>query len=63
MEANRVRNHVAEEDGYHANRRETIRADLTSRLRNVCSNLSEDDFRTLVEAMIENKMRGERKVN
>ncbi len=61
MEANRQRNFAAEEDAYHANRRETIRADLVSRLRKVCANFSEDDFRTLVEVMTEQKMRGERK--
>lgn len=61
MEAKRRRESAADEDSYHANRRETIRADLVSRLRKVCANFSEDDFRVLVEVMTEQKMRGERR--
>ena len=50
-----------DEDTYQANRREMIRADLVTRLRKVCANFSEDDFRSLVETMIEQKLRSERK--
>jgi hypothetical protein len=61
MEASRLHDHDAEEDSYHADRRETIRADLARRLGKVCANFSEADFRKLVEVMTEQKMRGERR--
>jgi hypothetical protein len=61
MEASRRHDHDAQEDAYHANRRETIRADLVTRLRKVCANFSEDDFQTLIEVMTEQKMRAERR--
>ena len=61
MEGSRLHDPDAQEDTYHANRRETIRADLINRLGKVCANFSEADFRKLVEVMTEQKMRGERK--
>jgi hypothetical protein len=61
MQPNRQHDFAMEEDTYYANRRELIRADLESRLGKVCANFSEDDFRTLVERMIEQKLRSERK--
>lgn len=61
MQADRKRDFAAEQDAYYSTRRETIRADLVSRLRKVCANFSEEDFRALVETMIEQKLRGERK--
>lgn len=60
MEASRLHDHDAQEDSYHADRREAIRADLERRLGKVCANFSEADFRSLVEVMTEQKMRGER---
>jgi hypothetical protein len=61
MEASRLHDHDAQEDSYHAIRRETIRADLVSRLGKICANFSEADFGRLIEVMTEQKMRGERK--
>jgi len=61
MQPNRQYDFAVDEDTYQATRREMIRTDLVSRLRKVCANLSEDDFRTLVERMIEQKLRSERK--
>jgi hypothetical protein len=61
MEASRLHDHDAQEDSYHADRRETIRADLERRLGKICANFSEADFRSLVEVMTEQKLRGERK--
>jgi len=49
------------EDAYHVDRREIIRADLMKRLRKVCANFSESDFRSLVEGMTEQKIKGERR--
>ena len=62
MEASSPHEHEAHEDAYHANRREIIRADLVRRLGKICANLSEADFKKLVEVMTEQKLRGERKV-
>ena len=61
MDASRLHDHDAQEDSYHAHRRETIRADLVSRLGKICANFPEADFRRLIEVMTEQKMRGERK--
>ncbi len=61
MESSRKHDMAADEDPYQANRRETIRADLVSRLRKVCAGFSDDDFRSLIERMVEQKLRGERK--
>jgi hypothetical protein len=62
MEASSLHNHDAQEDSYHADRRETIRADLVKRLGKICANFSESDFRSLVEVMTEQKLRGERRI-
>lgn len=61
MQPNRQPDFPMDEDAYHANRKEMIRADLVSRLRKVCASFSEDDFRSLVETMVEQKLRSERK--
>ena len=61
MEVSRLHDHDAQEDSYHADRRETIRADLVRRLGKICANLPEADFRSLVERMTEQKMRGEQR--
>jgi hypothetical protein len=51
----------ADEDAYESSRKEAIRADLSRRLRKICSNLSEADFDHLVDLMAENKIRGDRR--
>jgi hypothetical protein len=50
-----------EEEAYRIERRQTIRDDLTRRLRSVCENFSDDDFRALVETMTDRKLRGEQR--
>ena len=62
MESSKVDDYNAQEDSYHAHRRETIRADLVTRLGKICANFSEADFQKLIEVMTEHKIRGERKV-
>ena len=61
MASNTQRDVSPDEDAYHAARRETMRADLAKRLRKVCANFSEEEFRELVDGMIEQQLRGERK--
>ena len=41
-------------------RRDNIRDDIAKRLRNVCSYLSDAEFKKLVEAMTDQKLKGER---
>ena len=51
----------ADEDPYESSRKDAIRADISRRLRKICSNLSEADFDHLVDLMAENKIRGDRR--
>lgn len=44
-----------------AERKETIRADISRRLRSVCAHLSDEEFARLVETMVERKLKGERR--
>jgi hypothetical protein len=60
MDARRLHDHDAQEDWYFAGRREKIRADLVTRLEKVCANFSDSDFRSLIDSMTDQKMRGER---
>ena len=41
-------------------RRDNIRDDIAKRLRNVCSHLSDAEFKKLVNSMAEQKLKGER---
>ncbi len=61
MQSNRQRDFGSEDDAYHSTRKETIRADLARRLRNICANLSEEEFCKLVEKMTSQQMRSERR--
>ena len=47
-------------DGLLHTRRDNIRDDIAKRLRNVCSHLSDTEFKKLVEAMTDQKLKGER---
>ena len=47
------------ESEFHSQRRDTIRRDISRRLRRVCEHLTEDEFSKLVEEMTERQMRGE----
>ena len=51
----------SDDDAYESMRREAIRADISRRLKKICSNLTERDFANLVELMAENKMKGDRR--
>ena len=48
------------DDAFLHMRRDIIRDDIAKRLRNVCSHLSDAEFRKLVNAMAEQKLKGER---
>ena len=48
------------DDAFSHMRRDTIRDDIAKRLRNVCSHLSDVEFKKLVEAMTDQKLKGER---
>jgi hypothetical protein len=41
-------------------RRAIIRADIENRLRKICANFSEEDFRDLVDLMTDRKLKSER---
>jgi hypothetical protein len=43
-------------------RRNRIRADISHRLERACSHLAPDDFRQLVEEMVDRQIKGERRV-
>jgi hypothetical protein len=43
-------------------RRNRIREDIARRLRRACGYLADDDFRRLVEEMVERQLKGERRV-
>ncbi len=51
----------AQDDAYHASRKETVRADIARRLKRICSHLSDAEFSQLVELMTENKMKADRR--
>jgi hypothetical protein len=61
MQADRQRDFATDENAYQATRKEAIRVDLVARLRRICANLSEEEFNKLVDAMTEQKLRGERR--
>jgi len=62
MGANSQREEASdEEDAYQSSRKEAIRADISRRLRKICSSLSEADFDHLLDVMTENKIRGDRR--
>ena len=48
------------DDAFLHTRRDNIRDDIAKRLRNVCSHLSDAEFKKLVNAMAEQKLKGER---
>jgi hypothetical protein len=50
-----------EEDAYESSRKDAIRGDISRRLKKICSNLSSEDFDTLVDGMAEKKIRGDRR--
>jgi hypothetical protein len=49
------------DQGFLQSRREMIRADIAKRLRNVCRHLSDQEFAKLVESMVDQKIKGERR--
>ena len=49
------------EDAYFKMRRDLIREDIAKRLRKVCSHLSDAEFKKLVDSMVEQKLKGERR--
>lgn len=51
---------VSNDDAFSHTRRRTVRDDIAKRLRNVCSHLSDTEFKKLVEAMTDQKLKGER---
>lgn len=51
---------ASRDDAHHHSRREIIRDDIAKRIRRVCTHLSDQEFATLVEAMADQKIRGER---
>ena len=61
MEQERYRLWAAEEDAFNSRRKDVIREDLARRLKNICANFPEDDFRALIDEMAERKLKGERK--
>ena len=51
---------ASRDDAIRHTRRDNIREDIAKRLRNICSHLSDAEFRKLVESMTEQKLKGER---
>lgn len=45
---------------FPGDRRSVIRADIERRLRKICSNFSDEEFRVLVDQMTERKLKSER---
>jgi hypothetical protein len=46
---------------YSSDRRKAIRADLEQRLKDICSNFSDEEFHKLMELMTDRKLRSERR--
>ena len=46
--------------GIPVDRRSIVSADIESRLRNICANFSDEDFRDLVDLMTDRKLKSER---
>lgn len=46
---------------FPSDRRKAIRADLEQRLKNVCSNFSDEEFHRLIDLMTDRKLRSERR--
>ena len=64
MGANNQRESTSdEEDAYESPRKDAIRADISRRLKKICSNFSPDDFDALVDRMAEKKIRGDRRTS
>ena len=61
MGANTQREEASSDDVYHSSRKDAIRADISRRLKKICSNLSDEEFHRLVDVMAENKIRGDRR--
>ena len=54
---------ASNEDAFLHARRDVIRDDIAKRLRNVCSHLSDADFKKLVNEMADQKLKGERRAS
>ncbi len=52
-----------DEDAYQSSLRDAIRADISRRLKRICSNFSDEDFATLVDGMADTKIRGDRRTS
>ena len=52
---------VSSDDAYQSSRKDAIRADISRRLKKICSHLSDDEFDHLVDVMAENKIKGDRR--
>ena len=61
MVVDNQRKSASDDDAYETSRKDAIRADLSRRLKKICSNLSEGDFANLVDSMAENKLKGDRR--
>jgi hypothetical protein len=46
-----------------AARRASVRADITKRVRRVCTHLADEDFSRLVDEMTDRQLKGERRIN
>ena len=61
MGVNTQREPVSSDDAYQSSRKDAIRADISRRLKKICSHLSDDEFDHLVDVMAENKIKGDRR--
>lgn len=48
------------EDAFLKRRRDAIREDISKRLRHICSHMSDNEFKELVNSMADQKLKGER---
>jgi hypothetical protein len=62
MQMNRAPRESALGANQRDDRKEVIRADVSNRLRSVCSNFSDADFANLVDTIAERKLREERRI-
>jgi hypothetical protein len=53
----------ARDDRHDTERRERIRRDVAHRLRRVCGDYSDDEFSSLVDAIADEQLRGERRAS
>lgn len=60
MEQHHAWSPTAADEAFVAQQKNKIREELTRRLRHVCADFSDDDFRRLIDVMADRKLKADR---